>query len=161
RDEKSSLINGLKKEEILTGLEALEKQVLDMTSKFEQCCGAAGGALSVDEQPWITGQTIPSNWVPFEELDVHHAFSKIIPLAISKAAGGLKFTDDTTTNIQANRFYQGIYPIVVVNIAELTPNRKEARFDPDVWSLYTNAGISYAARKPFPSEMSVDAHKAC
>ncbi|KAI3881076.1 hypothetical protein MKX03_015706, partial [Papaver bracteatum] len=117
---------------------------MDLTSKLSQCCVAVGDGSSIKE-PWITGRTVPSNWVPFEELDVHQAFSKIIPLAISKATGGLKFGDDNTTNIQVNHFYQGIYPIVVVNVAELTPNRREARFDPEGWSLYTNAGISYAA----------------
>ncbi|MCL7025062.1 hypothetical protein MKW94_006116 [Papaver nudicaule] len=155
RDEKSVLVNCLKREDVLmAGLEALQQQVLDLTSKLSvQCSDAAGsGGSSIAEEPWITGQTVPGNWVPFKDLDVQ-PFSKNIPLMITKAAGGLKFGDDNTTNVHASRFYGGIYPIVVVHIAELTPNRDEARFDPDVWSRYTNAGITYAARQPFPSEM--------
>ncbi|MCL7026349.1 hypothetical protein MKW94_026192 [Papaver nudicaule] len=161
RDEKSVLINGLKREDMLmAGLEALQQQVLDLTSKLSvQCCDAAGSdGSSIDEEPWITGQTVPGNWVPFKDLDVQ-PFSKNISLMITKAAGGLKFGDDNTTNVKSSRFYGGIFPIVLVPIAELTPNRDEARFDPDVWSRYTNAGITYAAREPFPSEMAIDAHK--
>ncbi|MCL7048519.1 hypothetical protein MKW94_000577 [Papaver nudicaule] len=141
---------------------ALKQQVLDLTSKLSvQCSDAAGsGGSSIDEEPWITGQTVPSNWVPFDDLDVQ-SFSKNVPLMITKATGGLKFGDDNTTNVQASRFYGGIFPIAVVDIGELTPNREEARFNPDVWSRYYNAGITYAARKLFPSEISIDAHKTC
>ncbi|MCL7044827.1 hypothetical protein MKW94_002472 [Papaver nudicaule] len=146
-------------DEILAGLEALGKQVLDLTLKPVHCCGGAGVGSSVEE-PWTTGHTVPSNWVSFRDLDVE-PFSKNIPLMITKATGGLKFGDDNTTNVRASHFYGGIFPIVVVHIAELTPDREEARFDPDVWSRYVNAGIEYAARKPFPSEMSIDAHKMC
>lgn len=154
RERNEKILAGLKREEILAGLDALEKQVSDLTSKLVQCCGAAGSGKSVEE-PWITGQTIPSNWVPFKKLDV---LSKDIPLTITNPTGGSKFRKDNTTNVQANCFYRGIFPIVVVDIAELTPNREEARFDPDVWSSYNNNGIIYAARKPFSSEISVDEH---
>ncbi|KAI3974679.1 hypothetical protein MKX01_004408, partial [Papaver californicum] len=68
---------------MLASLEALEKQVSDLTSKLAQCCGAAGGGLSVEE-PWITGHAVPNNWVRFEDLDVL-AFSENTPLKITKA----------------------------------------------------------------------------
>ncbi|KAI3987211.1 hypothetical protein MKX01_031695 [Papaver californicum] len=151
RDEKSVLINGLRTEDMLASLEALEKQVSDLTSKLVKCCGAAGGGLSVEE-PWITGHAVPNNWVRFEDLDVL-AFSENTPLKITKATGGPVFGNDNTTNVRANRFYHGVFPIVVVDIAGLTPNREEVRFDPYVWGFYNNAGISYAARKPFASEI--------
>ncbi|KAI3877985.1 hypothetical protein MKW92_026691, partial [Papaver armeniacum] len=166
RDAKSVPVNDLsgekadqKHKELLArfaGLEAyLEKNV---TSKLEGCCGAGGE--SVVEGSWMNGNTVPSNWVRFEELDVQ-TFSKKTTLTITKATGAPNFGVDKTTNIETNNFYRGIFPIVVVNVAELTPNREEARFDPDIWGCYNNAGISYAARKPFASEMSVDANKTC
>ncbi|MCL7041939.1 hypothetical protein MKW94_023580 [Papaver nudicaule] len=145
-------------EEKVTLLEAKISSLEEAQEKT--CCGAAGSGGSSMEEPWITGQTVPSNWVPFDDLDVQ-SFSKNVPLMITKATGGLKFGDDNTTNVQASRFYGGIFPIAVVDIGELTPNREEARFDPDVWSRYYNAGITYAARKLFPSEISIDAHKTC
>lgn len=169
RDAKTAFINGLngekshqKHEELLArlaGLEAhLEKQILGVSSKLEGCCGAEDG--SAVEGPWMSGHTIPSSWVPFEELDVQ-TFSKNTTLTITKADGAPKFGVDKTTNVETSYFYRGMFPIVVVNVAELTPNREEARFDPDIWGSYSNAGISYAARKPFASEMSVDAHQLC
>ncbi|KAI3881075.1 hypothetical protein MKX03_015705, partial [Papaver bracteatum] len=149
--------SGLKREDMLSGLKALEEQVSDLTSQLVQCCGAAGGGSSA-EQPWITGQAVPNNWVSFEDLDFQK-FTKNIPLlAITKATSGLKFEDDNSTNVEANHFCRGIYPIVVVDIAELTPNREEARFDPNVWSLYKNSGTCYAAREPSASEMLIAAH---
>lgn len=82
-------------------------------------------------------------------------------MTVTKATGGLKFGGDTTSNVQSNYFHGGISPIVLVDIAELTPNKEEARFDPNVWGLYNNAGISYAARKPFDSELSIEERKSC
>ncbi|KAI3853250.1 hypothetical protein MKW92_007737, partial [Papaver armeniacum] len=143
----------------LAALEALDSQVLDLASKLVQRCGAGGGS-SVEEQPWISGHTVPSNWVPFEELDVL-TFSKTTPLTITKDAGAPKFLEDNTTNVRASHFYRGVYPIALVNVEELIPNREEARFDRDVWGCYNNAGINYAARKQFASEISVDADKTC
>ncbi|KAI3978221.1 hypothetical protein MKX01_013052, partial [Papaver californicum] len=142
----------------LAGLEThLEKQILDVASKLEGRCGAGGGSAA--EEPWMNGHDkVPSNWVSFEDLDVQ-TFSKNTTLTITKAAGAPKFGVDNTTNIHANHFYRGIFPIVLVNVAELTPNREEARFDGDIWGSYNNAGITYAARKPFALEMSMDAHK--
>lgn len=154
RDGKNALIDGLKREDMLAGLTALQQHVMDLTSKLDQCCGVAGDVSPIEE-PWITNQTVPGNWVSFGELDVL-PLSKNPTLTITKAAGGSKLGDDKTTNIQAKCFYRGIYPIVVVDVAELTPNREEARFDSSVWGLFDNAGICYAARKPFASEMLVD-----
>ncbi|KAI3881073.1 hypothetical protein MKX03_015703, partial [Papaver bracteatum] len=151
-------VNGNRDEKVLASLKALEKQISDLTSKPVQCCGASGGSSA--EDPWIIGQTVPSNWVRFSDLDVI-AFSKNTPLTITKTTGGSKLRDDNTTNVQINRFYGGIFPIVVVDVAELTPNREDARFDPDVWGSYNNAGISYAARKPFASEIPDYTHKTC
>ncbi|KAI3940834.1 hypothetical protein MKW92_014394 [Papaver armeniacum] len=145
--------SALERKDMLSGL---EKQVADLTLKLAQCCG--GG--SPTEEPWITDQAVPSNWVAFEELCVLE-YSQNIPLIVTKATGGLKLGDDKTTNVQANCFYRGKFPIMVVDVAELTPNREEARFDPCIWGSYTHAGNTYAARKLFASEMSGDAHKTC
>ncbi|KAI3881070.1 hypothetical protein MKX03_015700, partial [Papaver bracteatum] len=159
REKSEKILAGLKREEILAGIEALEKQVSDLTSKIVQCCGAVSGGSEV-EKPQISGNTVPSNWVTFGELDVL-ASSKNTSFAITKSIGGSNFRNDKTTNVHPSCFYRGLYPIVVVDVAELTPNREKARFDPCVWGLYDNAGVIYAARKPFASEMSVDAYKKC
>ncbi|KAI3957050.1 hypothetical protein MKW92_035856, partial [Papaver armeniacum] len=170
KDEVKRLTNGLntekstdqKHEEVLarfSALEALDLQVLDLTSKFLQCCGAGGGS-SVEEHPWISGHTVPGDWVPFDELDVLNFF-KTTTLTITKDASAPKFLEDNTTNVRASHFYRGVYPIVLVNVEELIPNREEARFDRHVWGCYNNAGINYAARKQFASEISVDADKTC
>lgn len=133
--------------------QAYENQILDLTSKLEQCSG--GGAkdgLSVDEEHWMTGNTVPSNWVPFEKLDALNAFPSNNPLTITKAEAPGKHVhfEDDTTNVQGNRFYVGgEFPIVIVNVDELVPDKENARFDPDIWGLFQNAGTSYAARKPY------------
>ncbi|KAI3891764.1 hypothetical protein MKX03_020902 [Papaver bracteatum] len=142
---KSAIINGL------------EEQVKDLTVKLVQCGGAAGVGSSADG-PWFTGQTVPSNWVRFEELNTL-VTSENTPLIITKTMGGPKFGNDNTTNVQGKHFYGGLYPIVVVDIAELTPNREEARFDPYVWGSFNNGGISYAARKLFASEIAINTYK--
>ncbi|KAI3983019.1 hypothetical protein MKX01_004896 [Papaver californicum] len=130
---------------MLAGLGALEKQVMDLTSKLGQGCSVGGGSSA--KEPWIRDQPVPSNWVCFSELDVL-VFSKNTALTITKATSGSKFRDDKTTNIQANCFYRGIFPILVVDVAELTsPDREEC--DPSIWGLHNNAGINYVARKPF------------
>ncbi|KAI3880957.1 hypothetical protein MKX03_007803, partial [Papaver bracteatum] len=137
--------------------QTLEKKNSELTSKLEESCGA-GGESADKEEPWITDHPVPSNWVPFDDLDVQ-MFPKDNHLKISKVIGAPKFGEDNTTNVRLNRFYRGVYPIVVVNVAELIPNQDEARFDPKIWSVYRNEGISYAARKPFESEMLVDERK--
>ncbi|KAI3909014.1 hypothetical protein MKX01_038835, partial [Papaver californicum] len=97
---------------MFSGLEALEKQVMDLTSKLGQGCSIGGGSSA--EEPCIRDQPVPSNWVSFSELDVL-VFLKNTALTITKATGGSKFGDDKTTNVQANWFYRGIFPIVVVD----------------------------------------------
>ncbi|KAI3836606.1 hypothetical protein MKX03_014010, partial [Papaver bracteatum] len=132
----------------------LEKQVSDLATELEECRGAgAGGGGSTDVQPWMSSDAIPSHWVPFEELDVLH-LPKNTPVTIMEELGKPKFVEDATTNVQVHRFYRGTF-IVAVNVAELTPDSEKARFDPDIWGLYKNAGVSYAARKPLEPEMSV------
>ncbi|KAI3881080.1 hypothetical protein MKX03_015710, partial [Papaver bracteatum] len=158
KDKKNAFNSNLKREERLSrSLEKqvglLEKQVLELTSKLVHCCGVCGGRSTIEVQH-ISDQTVPRNWVTFGELDVL-AFSDNTTLTITKATDGSEFVDDKTTNVQANCFYRGLFPVVVVDVAELTPNREKARFDPCVWGLYDNAGIIYAARKPFASEMSM------
>ncbi|XP_026425251.1 uncharacterized protein LOC113321582 [Papaver somniferum] len=129
---------------------SLAEQVSDLTSKLKECRGVGSG--SADEKPWRSGDSsIPNNWVPFEDLDIQNiprnTFLKII-----KAPGALKFEGDYTTNVQASRFYGGI-SLVAVNIEELIPDKDEARFHPDIWGSYNNAGTSYATRKLHESEM--------
>ncbi|KAI3838892.1 hypothetical protein MKX03_002668 [Papaver bracteatum] len=127
--------------------QVLKEQVSELTSKLKECCG------STDEEPWKSGNSpVPKNWVPFEDLDVQN-FPRNASLKIIKAPGALKFVEDTTTNVQASRFYGGLYPIVVVNVEELIPDKHDARFDPNIWGSYSNAGTSFAARKLFKSEM--------
>ncbi|MCL7051737.1 hypothetical protein MKW94_020117 [Papaver nudicaule] len=132
--------------------QALEKQVLELTTKLEECRGAGSG--SADVQPWMTSDTVPSHWVPFEDLDTLNLnLSKNTPVkTIMEEPGKPKLVKDVTTNIQVSRFYRGAF-IVAVNVAELSPDNKKARFDPEFWGLYTNEGVTYAARKPLDSEM--------
>lgn len=143
--------------------QALEKKVAELTSKLEKCtCGAAEESPMTDKkeqkEPWMNDSTVPSNWVPYEELV--QAFSRSSPLSMTKAcecdSAGL--SEDSTTNIQVHYFYRGSlrgrpYPVIVVKVEELIPNKEKARFDPSVWGLFNNAGTCYAARKPFESEM--------
>ncbi|KAI3833966.1 hypothetical protein MKX03_035431, partial [Papaver bracteatum] len=119
----------------------LEKEVSELTEKLKECCGSA------DEESWKNGDsTVPSNWVPFEDLDALNVPRKTF-LKIIKAPGALKFVEDNTTNVRGSRFYGGIY-LAAVNIEELIPDKDEARFDPDIWGVYEDdAGTSYAARK--------------
>ncbi|KAI3925293.1 hypothetical protein MKX01_035410 [Papaver californicum] len=140
--------------------QALEKKVVEFTSKLEKCtCGAAAEeSSSTDKELWMNDSTVPTNWVPYEELV--QAFSRSTPLDITKACecGAADLSKDSTTNIQVHYFYRGLlrgrpYPIMVVNVEELIPNKEKARFDPSVWGLFNNAGTYYAARKPFESEM--------
>ncbi|KAI3964040.1 hypothetical protein MKW92_014283, partial [Papaver armeniacum] len=69
-----------------------------------------------------------------------------------------EFREDKTTNVKVEHFYRGmmngdlLYPIVVVDVEELIPNKEKAMFDPNVWGLFNNAGAYYAARKPYESE---------
>ncbi|MCL7037365.1 hypothetical protein MKW94_029166 [Papaver nudicaule] len=44
--------------------QALQTQVLELKAKLEESRGSA------DVQPWMTGDTVPSHLVPFEDLDV-------------------------------------------------------------------------------------------
>ncbi|KAI3955727.1 hypothetical protein MKW98_006087 [Papaver atlanticum] len=143
--------------------QALEKKVAELTLKLEKCtCGAAEESPTTDKkeqkEPWMNDSTVPTNWVPYEELV--QAFSRSSPLAMTKAcecdSAGL--SEDSTTNIQVHYFYRGSlrgrpYPVIVVKVEELIPNKEKARFDPSVWGLFNNAGTCYAARKPFESEM--------
>ncbi|KAI3990188.1 hypothetical protein MKX01_029166, partial [Papaver californicum] len=131
--------------------QALKKQVIDLTSKFEEYCYGARDGL-MDEKPWKSNDEVPSNWVPFEELDVL-TFPRNTPLTITKAMGKPVFKEDNTTDVQADHFYQGVFPIVVVNVDKLVPDKDNARFDPDIWGWFQNTGTSYAARKPYESEM--------
>ncbi|MCL7028313.1 hypothetical protein MKW94_011047 [Papaver nudicaule] len=135
---------------------ALQNQISELTSKLEETCVVGSG--STDDEPWLTGHPVPSNWLSFDDLDVHE-FPKDNHLNICKVMGASKFGEDNTTNVHSSRFYRGLFPIVVVNVPELTPNHGDARFDPEFWSLYNNEGTSYAARKPFASEMLDDKHK--
>lgn len=155
RDEKNTLIKSLKRDEKLVDL--LEKQVSDLKLELVQCCGAARVG-SLIEEPWITGQTVLSNWVPIGELDVL-AVLKNTTLPITKVTGGSKSGADNTTNVKASCFSRRLIPIVVVDVANLSPNKEKARFDPCVWGSYEDAGIMYAARKPFAPETSVNADK--
>ncbi|XP_026429405.1 uncharacterized protein LOC113325414 [Papaver somniferum] len=139
------------REELNREKQAHEKQVLDLTSKLEECCGGAKGG-SVDKEHWMTSHSISSNLVPFEELDVI-TFPKNTPLTITKAPTTPVIGEDYSTNVKVNRFYRGVFPIVIVNVEELVPDKENARFSPDIWGLFQNAGTSYAARKPFESEM--------
>lgn len=125
---------------------ALEQEVLNLTTKLKECRGGGDGYV----EPWMSGCKVASNWVPFDKLDVKN-IPRDTPLTIT---GTPKFGEDTTTNVQANSFCQGIFPMVVVNVAELIPNEGKARFDPDIWCALNNAGNCYAARKPSDSEMS-------
>ncbi|MCL7022332.1 hypothetical protein MKW94_010965 [Papaver nudicaule] len=135
-----------------------QAQVSDLTAKLEECRRAAAGCGSCNVEPWLRGCSVPSNWVPFEELDVQN-LPKDIPLMITEAPGAPEYCEDTTTNVQATRFCRGIFPVVVVNIADLVPNNGKARFDPDIWCSLSSAGNRYAARKPSESEiMSFDQH---
>ncbi|KAI3880955.1 hypothetical protein MKX03_007801, partial [Papaver bracteatum] len=130
--------------------ESLEKENFELKSKLEESCGVGvGGGSSDDEEPWMTGPTVLSNWVSLDSLEVFTAFQEDKHLLISKIMGIPKFGRDNTTNVQPNRFSIGIFPIVVMNVPELIPNKEWARFDPDVWSLYQNEGNYYAARSPF------------
>lgn len=126
----------------------LEKKISELTSKLEEGCGVGGG--SADKEPWMTGHPVPSNWVSYDDLDVR-TFPKDNHLNITKVLP--KFAEDKTTNVHSARFYSGVFPIVVVNVDELIPNKEDARFDPEIWSLCINNRTSYAARKPFESEM--------
>ncbi|MCL7039601.1 hypothetical protein MKW94_025131 [Papaver nudicaule] len=127
-----------------------QAQVSDLTKKLEERRGVEGG--SADVQPWMRGDTVPSHWVPFEELDVLN-LPKNIPATTMEEPSMPKFVEEyVTTNVQVNRFYRGTF-IVAVNVGELTPENEKARFDPKFWGLYSNAGVSYAARKPLESEM--------
>ncbi|KAI3911242.1 hypothetical protein MKW92_029615 [Papaver armeniacum] len=125
----------------------LEKEVSELTRKLKECCGSA------DEESWKIGNsTVPSNWVPFEDLDALNIPKKTF-LKIIKAPGALKFVEDNTTNVRGSRFYGGIY-LAAVNIEELIPDKDEARFDPAIWGVYEDdAGTSYAARKMVKPEM--------
>ncbi|KAI3977700.1 hypothetical protein MKX01_009585 [Papaver californicum] len=120
--------------------QAHEKQVLDLTAKLEEYSGAKGG--SVDDEHWMTGHAVPSYVVPFEELDVLNTFPRNTPLRITKAGAQPR-----------RRFSGGVFPIVIVNVEELVPDKENARFGPDIWGLFQNTGTCYAARKPFKSEM--------
>ncbi|MCL7042486.1 hypothetical protein MKW94_028646, partial [Papaver nudicaule] len=64
--------------------QALEKLVLDLTSKLKECRGAGSGLSDVE--PWMSGRMVPSNWVPFEELDVQN-LPNGTPLTIAEAPG--------------------------------------------------------------------------
>ncbi|KAI3862481.1 hypothetical protein MKX03_011569 [Papaver bracteatum] len=139
------------REELNREKQAHEKQVLDLTSKLEECCGGANGG-SVDEEHWMSSHSISGNLVPFEELDVI-SFPKNTPLTITKAPTTPVIGEDYSTNVKVNRFYKGVFPIVIVNVEELVPEKENARFNPDFWGLFQNDGKSYAARKPFESEM--------
>ncbi|KAI3842614.1 hypothetical protein MKX03_027278 [Papaver bracteatum] len=136
--------------------QAFEKEVFDLTAKLEECRGAGSG--SPDVQPWMSLDTVPSHWVPFEELDVLN-LPKITPLTVMEKPSKPRFVEDATTNIFVNRFYRGTF-IVAVNVAELSPDNEKARFDPEFWGLYKNADVTYAARKPLKLEMSVSPPKA-
>ncbi|MCL7029081.1 hypothetical protein MKW94_026578 [Papaver nudicaule] len=128
-----------------------QAQVSDLTAKLGECRGAAGcGSCNVE--PWMRGCSVPSSWVPFEELDVQ-TIPLDIPLTITEATGSSEFGEDTTTNVQATHFCRGKFPIVVLNILDLVPNNGKARFDPDIWCSLSSAGNCYAARKPSESEM--------
>lgn len=140
--------------------EALDKENFELKSKLEESCGGGGGGSS-NEEPWMTDNSVPSSWVPFDNLYTFRKFRKDKHLNISKVMGAPIFREDNTTNVHPSRFYKGIYPIVVVNVSELIPNYEWARFDPAIWSLYQNEGTYYAARKLFESEMVVDAPKRC
>ncbi|KAI3849620.1 hypothetical protein MKX03_008389, partial [Papaver bracteatum] len=140
--------------------QSLEKEVLQLKAKLEECCGAGGG--SADREPWMSGTALPSTYVPFEELNDQAIPSTRRPLIVTKTSGTTPtFGEvDYTTNVQTSYFYQGMlnarlaYPIVLVNVSELLPKKEKARFDPNVWSLFNNAGTFYAARKPFESEIT-------
>ncbi|KAI3838902.1 hypothetical protein MKX03_002678 [Papaver bracteatum] len=120
----------------------LEKQVSELTSKLKECCGSADG------EPWKSeNTTVPNDWLPLEDLDVLN-MPKNTSLKMIKASGALKLGEDNTTNVQASHFYRGIY-LAAVNVEELIPDKDEARFDPNIWGSYKNAGTSYAARKLF------------
>ncbi|MCL7027433.1 hypothetical protein MKW94_030687 [Papaver nudicaule] len=127
--------------------QASEKIVHDLTAKLEECRGAGGG--SGDMQPWISSDTVPSHWVAFEELDVLN-LPKNVPVTIMEEPSKPKLVKDVTTNV--NRFYRGLF-IVAVNVQDLIPDNEKARFDPDIWGLYKNTGVTYAARKLLKSEM--------
>ncbi|MCL7052224.1 hypothetical protein MKW94_024120 [Papaver nudicaule] len=130
------------KEALRRRVSELEKQVSDLTSELKPA----------DEEPWkSTYSSVPSNWVPYEDLDVQNFIPRNTTLKIIKAPGALKFVEDNT-NVRASRFHGGIQ-LVAVNLEELTPDKDEARFDPDIWGSYNHEGTSYAARKLFESEM--------
>ncbi|KAI3898042.1 hypothetical protein MKW92_002384 [Papaver armeniacum] len=140
------------REELNLEKQAHEKQVLDLTSKLEKCCGGSKGGSVDEEEHWMTSHAISGNLVPFEELDVI-SFPKNTPLTITKAPTTPVIGEDYSTNVKVNRFYRGVFPIVIVNVEELVPDKENARFNPDFWGLFQNDGKSYAARKPFESEM--------
>ncbi|KAI3936710.1 hypothetical protein MKX01_034139, partial [Papaver californicum] len=142
--------------------QSLEKEVLRLKAKLEDCCGGVGGG-SADREPWMSDTIFPGTWVAFEELNDQAIPSTKRPLIVTKGSSGTTRTfgeQDYTTNIQTSYFSRGMlnarmaYPIVLVDVLELVPNKEKARFDPNVWSLYNNAGTLYAARKPFESEAS-------
>ncbi|KAI3891278.1 hypothetical protein MKX03_000106, partial [Papaver bracteatum] len=119
----------------------LEKQVSELTAKLKKCAGG-----SADEEPWKKSGAVPKNLVPVDDLDVLK-IPKNTSLKIIKAPGALKLVEDSSTNVRASRFHGGIY-LAAVNVEELmTPDKHEARFDPDIWGLYSNAGTDYVARK--------------
>ncbi|XP_026429648.1 uncharacterized protein LOC113326058 [Papaver somniferum] len=140
--------------------QALEKKILELSAKLEKSCGCVGVGSSDDEVPWmITGQpAVPSNWVSYYDLDVQ-TFPEDNHLNFNEVMWVPEFAEDNTTNVRANCFYRGLtFPIVAVNVAELTLAEENARFDPDVWGLYEFGGTYYAARKQFEWELLVDAH---
>ncbi|KAI3881899.1 hypothetical protein MKX03_021268 [Papaver bracteatum] len=146
------------------GNQSLEIEVAGLKLKLERCCPNGGAAVcasvsaSVYIEPWMNGYTVAYDWVPFEDLCVREFSRSGRPLTLAKTVSGAPaFSEDNTTNVHVNYFYRGllnkrVYPIVIVNVVELIPNKEKARFDPNIWSLFNNAGITYAARKPFESE---------
>ncbi|KAI3911246.1 hypothetical protein MKW92_029619 [Papaver armeniacum] len=128
------------KEALKKRVSDLEKQVSELTSKLKKC------SSGLAEEPWKKSGDVPRNLVPFEDLD-GLKIPRNTSLKIIKAPGALKFVEDNTTNVRASHFQGGLY-LAAVNVQELmTPNKKEARFDPSIWGVYENAGTEYVARK--------------